>query len=197
MMAIITEARVKTIIGWLIPGFERMRTENAWYRETFVQDQYGWLADKLKPDTMLLDFGAAAGDTALYFARMKEVKSIYSYEIDKKAYKWAVDNIEKSPHKDKISIHNIDAKTVKIDGFNDKNIAVKCDVEGAEYGMFTEDVNLNNVYAIQMEFHNKIRNEHLKLTKLLNSQGFRTEVHDLHDWKHPVFKELGFIYAWK
>jgi len=63
-----------------------------------------------------------------------------------------------------------------------KNVAIKCDCEGAEATLF-DRADLGNVYAIQVEYHECLD----KVLRTLKSKGFKTT--------HDGTKALGYVYA--
>lgn len=67
-----------------------------------------------------------------------------------------------------------------------KNVMIKCDTEGAEYQIFKNKGNLQNVYAIQMEYHKGVQN----LSNLFQSAGMKVEVQEGEDG-------LGCLKGWR
>lgn len=179
--------KIETIAEWLSPDYRRMMTERALLKEVFMYDAYEWLAKELRPNTTLYDLGAAVGDTAIYFSKIKEIKRVYSYEISKQMYEWARDNISKARYKDKITLYNMPACIPR--GLP-KNTAIKCDIEGAEHQIFTDDTDLDNVYKVQMECHKGIR----ELKKILEMKGFKVKTDER---KLRESEEIGMIHAWR
>lgn len=155
--------------------------------EVFVEDQYRWLAQQLKPHTNLLDIGAHFGDTAFYFAILPNVDRIRAYEPSPRHFCEFMRLLEHSPYKGKIKPFNIaitngSSATTVDDNFkyaktttltealkSFRNIAIKCDVEGAEETIF-DDADLSQVYAIQLEWHSEGVRRHV--TEVLRSNGF-------------------------
>ena len=161
------------------------------FTEVFVMQQYSWLYNHLKPNTTLIDLGAAMGDTAIYFAPNPRIKAIKGYEPVKRYYNEANRFLTFSPFKDKIKYYNmavggaggiINPETNQKNGIQYtsltsilkglKNVAIKSDCEGAERYMF-DNVDLKEVYAIQIECHfNSVRNMKSKMKK----HGFRATI---------------------
>ena len=74
--------------------------------ETFIQEQYYWLVQNLKPNTVAIDVGANIGDSAIYLAMQPNIKEVWAYEPYPNIYKRLQENISKSVRKDKIKIFN-------------------------------------------------------------------------------------------
>ncbi|MCL4379220.1 FkbM family methyltransferase [Candidatus Marsarchaeota archaeon] len=117
----------------------------------------------------MIDIGGYMGDTAVYFAVSPKVKKVIAYEPTKRLYREAILNISMSPFKDKIQFKNMaigereqsiiydnetDVRYIALDDVLSglKNVAIKCDCEGAERYMFN-DTNLKQVYAMAVECH--------------------------------------------
>lgn len=185
------------------------------YDEVFIEQPYFWLISGLRPNTTALDIGAYAGETAIYLAMPKEVKSVYSYELMPSSFKRSKTNIKRSALASKIKIINAaveahdgtvyapkDEGTVTSQvakagipvpavGINTilkgkKNVIIKCDAEGAEERIFANGAKLDNVYKIMLEYHND--SAQAGLTSYLRKKGFKVRVHS-----YPVTER--FIYA--
>ena len=74
-------------------------------KETFIADQYNWLLNNLNKKSIAVDIGANIGDSAIYFARNKNVKLVYAYEPFPILYKEAKKNISLAKSK-KIKLFN-------------------------------------------------------------------------------------------
>jgi hypothetical protein len=72
------------------------------------------------------------------------------------------------------------------------NVAIKCDVEGAEIDIFNERTDLSKVYAIQMEYHH---GRSAQLIATLRNMGFKTK--SKHTGNRSDVCEIGYICAWK
>lgn len=48
--------------------------------ETFVSEQYKWLAENLVPDTVAIDIGAYIGDSSIYLAQQSKIIKVLAYE---------------------------------------------------------------------------------------------------------------------
>jgi hypothetical protein len=187
------ESQIRTtcvhMLEKLLPNYKRYELEAQFFKEVFGYDAYSWLTEDLKPNTTLYDFGASIGDTAIYFSKFKEIKEIYSYEINKQAFNWANDNISKAKYKDKITIYNLPAI---LNSSLPYNTIIKCDVEGAEHEIFTKDANLSNVYRIMIEYHKGVQ----KLKDIFEEKGFKVKIwnNDSITESH-ILKPFGYIYA--
>lgn len=67
-----------------------------------------------------------------------------------------------------------------------QNVIIKCDTEGSEYDIFNEHVDLDNVYKIQLEYHDGRK----ELVNIFNNNGFAVS-------DQPRDEKYGFINAWK
>ena len=74
---------------------------------------------------------------------------------------------------------------------NIKNLIIKSDCEGEEHTIFNEEANLDNVYKMQIEYHNGLQN----LPKILKKKGFKIKTKKIA--KTILSGEVGFIYAYK
>ncbi len=74
--------------------------------ETFVEQPYHWLAERLRPDTVVIDIGGSIGDTALYFAQFPNVSKVISFEPTPGLYNGAMELLQKCPLKGKIEFNN-------------------------------------------------------------------------------------------
>jgi FkbM family methyltransferase len=66
-----------------------------------------------------------------------------------------------------------------------QRIVIKCDAEGAENEIFENNTNLNDVYAIMMEYHNGA----IELKQTLKKKGYRVAVTSRRD--------MGYLTAWR
>jgi len=87
-------------------------------------------------------------------------------------------------------------KNIKCITLNDalkslKNVAIKCDCEGAEHKIFTKDADLSNVYVIEMEYHTGLQ----KLLTVLKNKGFKVKLSKQYYDKYAGY--MGYLYAWK
>lgn len=162
--------------------------------EIFGIQTYYWLATKLKPHTTLIDLGAYIGDTAAYFTMFPQVDKLIGYESDPVTYERAIEFLRNNPQRQKISLHKKEVgKDLTLDEIlkGHTNIAIKCDIEGAEHGIFTWDADLSHVYAIQMEYYHGVQ----KLTEMLESKKFKVETKQWNVDKQ--LGEMGDLRAWK
>lgn len=74
-------------------------------KETFIAEQYKWLLNNLNKKSIIVDIGANIGDSAIYFARNKNVRFVYAYEPFPILYKEAKKNISLAKSK-KIKLFN-------------------------------------------------------------------------------------------
>ncbi len=81
--------------------------ENSVWVSTFINQEYYWFYERIKPGTTVLDIGANIGDTAIYFAYNPNTKKVYSYELMPHNFEKAKRFIANSPLKSKISIFNM------------------------------------------------------------------------------------------
>jgi hypothetical protein len=157
------------------------------FLEVLVSDQYRWLYEQIKPDTVLIDLGAHIGDSAFYFASNRNITKIMAYEPTERLFAESQKLLGYSPYKDKIFFYNLavthdgDKPTTAYDNGNDarattltevlsklRNVAIKCDIEGEELHLF-DSSDLSNVYAIMLETHNMV---HDKVKAALERKGF-------------------------
>lgn len=159
------------------------------YAETFIGQQYKWLYDRIKPGTTLIDIGANIGDTTIYFSMNINVKRIEAYEPTLRLYEEAKRLLMRYPYKNRIKFVNMaithdggKVTTAYGDGNKTgsitlamvlagrKKVAIKCDIEGEERYLF-KDVDLSEVYAIEIECHYDCDAEVLSILK---AKGFGT-----------------------
>lgn len=183
MMPSKEEAKKQGTVLYTLKNIRSIVNDRNVYHSTFIQQEYAWLWLRLRPGTIVLDIGSAKGDTAIYFAMNPLVDRVISYEISKPIYEIAKKNISESGLEDKIELLNVDAR-LAMNQLKQKNIAIKCDIEGAEYELFLK-TKLDNVYAIQMEFHKGIQN----LQELLEANGFSVLVQDDPEYRCMIYAE--------
>jgi hypothetical protein len=188
-MTTFMDPRTSTVLSWFSPAYKRMSLEHALIKEIFVYDAYAWLTKDLRHNTILLDFGASVGDTAIYFSKIKEITKVICCETDKEKCTWAEDNISKAPEKTKIVFINEPASLPKPNG---SNTIIKCDIEGAEHELFTHRADLSDVYKIMLEYHNGIG----IIKDVLEDKGFKVKVEKEHIPEAAKnLLPMGFIYA--
>jgi hypothetical protein len=168
------------------------------YQELLVMQSYYWFWEKLRRNTTLLDLGANMGDTAMYFGMNKNVKKIISYEPDPHWIEVCRRTIRKSPFRDRITLigeavvpHTLDKVLAR-----EKNIAIKCDIEGSEHDVFDDSIDLRNVYLMIMEYHFRVG----KLPSVLRAKGFKVRATKAEPVKlgfYPGPMDVGYIYAWR
>ena len=76
------------------------------FDEVFVRQEYYWLVKNADDDSIVLDFGANLGDTAIYFAMFDKIKKEIAYEPLPMAYELAKKFIANNPFKNKIILYN-------------------------------------------------------------------------------------------
>ncbi len=159
------------------------------FREVFMDQQYYWLWSRIMPHTTLFDIGTQFGDTASYFATNPNVDKVITYEIDPKVKAYAQNLLAHSPLLPKIEFRgeaNVSVLAADLVGL--KNIAIKCDIEGAERDLFSH-ANLSKVYAIQLEYHDCLK----EVGRVLRHHGFKVRSKE----KRLSFAEQGYLYAEK
>lgn len=176
-----------------LPYFNILLEERTALKATFVKRDYEWMLQRLRPNTTLLDFGTSIGDTAIYFALSDKTRNVYSYEADLIRYKRALSNIKTSGLSEKITVKHlaINSDNIKQILNDKKNIAIKCDIEGAERGIFT-NLDLRNVYLMQIEYHHGMGKE---IASELRRKGF--DVRILKTAHTILQKEVGWLFCYK
>jgi hypothetical protein len=163
------------------------------YREIFKNQVYKWLYDRITPNTLLLDIGANIGDTAIYFAMNKNVREVWSYECDNKTYARLEETLKHSGFNKRVSPHHMKVTSLdEILSKATKPVAIKCDIEGGEYKLFTKDVDLSKVYAIMMEYHSGLN----PIVQNLKAKGFKVSYTEPTQFTLK-FREAGYLSAWK
>lgn len=77
------------------------------FRDRLIRQEYWWLAQRLKPNTTVIDLGANIGDSAIYFAQFREAKTVIAYEPAPFAYEQMCFYINLGPFKHKIKPKNL------------------------------------------------------------------------------------------
>lgn len=181
--------------------------------ETFVSQQYLWLAQRLKPNTLVIDIGAHCGDSAIYLAQQPNVKRVLAYDNYPPVYERAKHMLAKAKPdvQSKIAYQLAEITNTKAckeqKGFSvwipklplkeilahhkGKPIIIKCDCEGAEHTIFDDEYEdlLKNVYRIQIEYHGGVRD----LEKNITRYGFKTIA--TMQLKDKKLGEVGWVYA--
>ena len=67
--------------------------------DTFIKQDYAWLAERLKPNSVVLDLGGAIGDSAVYFAGFENVSKVISLEPVPKVYAIGKKMVAESPRR--------------------------------------------------------------------------------------------------
>lgn len=86
--------------------YRELGIRDAEYGEIFVEQPYHWLAMKLKPDTVLFDFGANIGGSSIYFAQFREVRKVMAYEPFPYTYAQMLGYLKRCPLSERIESHN-------------------------------------------------------------------------------------------
>ncbi|MEM3416392.1 MAG: hypothetical protein QW719_03580 [Candidatus Micrarchaeaceae archaeon] len=156
--------------------------------ETFAKQQYAWLAQYAEYCAEAYDLGAQTGDSAIYLA-MQGYTHIYCYEPDAEAFNRLKEISNMLKLKTQIELFNQKAPE-PFKPRSNKQYVIKCDVEGAEHRIFTEDADLANCMALQIEYHHGPQ----KLQDILRAKGFTVKVDK--PWaKTKDLGEVGWIYA--
>ncbi len=79
--------------------FMALDWKSGFLEETFIKQDYAWLAERLKPNTVVLDLGGAIGDSAIYLAGLKNVSRVISLEPVPKVYEIGKKLIAESPER--------------------------------------------------------------------------------------------------
>jgi FkbM family methyltransferase len=184
--------------------------------ETFIRQVYRPLFAHLRERTVLIDIGSYIGDSAIYFAQSPLVKCVIGFEPMLSSYRRAVENIDVSPFRNKITMinaavggasgtrevgnhgsavsrlegrgHRIKVETLKDIIQDAENVAIKCDCEGEETEIF-EAADLGNVYAVQLEYHDTRD----AMATILKRNGFQIKYLD--DHRGHLYESIGYILA--
>ena len=161
-------------------------------RETFMQKQYMWLAQKAKGKTVI-DLGAQTGDSAIYFLQ-HGAKHVIAYEPDPYAFamlekntkgKRVLSSRRKAPEPFEMLYEPYFLDILY------KPFVIKCDIEGNEHQVFTGNADLHNCIALQIEYHHGPQ----RIPMILKSKGFKVKVSEPYD--ASGLGEVGWIYAWR
>lgn len=169
--------------------YELLLNAYATMRETFMYEQYSWLVSAIRPKTIAIDIGASIGDTAIYLAKQKGIEKTVGFEPDERRFKEALANVQLS-RINNIELHNRPANLEVLNSVlrGDRKYIIKCDCEGAEHELFTSKTKLKNVYRVQIEYHDGVK----ELPETLESAGFVVKVE-----KPWTSKDVGWIKAHK
>lgn len=123
--------RIGDIILTTKSTFERLRgfeNDAGVLTETFLEEQYYWLVEELRPDTIAIDVGANMGDSAIYFAMQPDIAKVYAYEPYPNLYEKLKSYTDKSIRKSKIEIFNMAVSKPNSDySFNIKDTIASAD----------------------------------------------------------------------
>jgi protein-L-isoaspartate O-methyltransferase len=98
---------------------------------------------------VVVDVGAAIGDTALYFAKLGAAH-VYAFEMDELRCKMARTNIARNKMQDRITLIEEPASAEKINSLHYDFIKIDC--EGCEYDL-VPNLELSGVSELVMEYH--------------------------------------------
>jgi hypothetical protein len=181
--------------------------------ETFVSQQYAWLASKLEPHTVAIDIGAHCGDSAIYMAQKENVDLVLAFDNDPGPAKRAeaimmqaqptvrqkimyelAEVVGQENGKFEVWIPQITIR--KILSRQRNPTVIKCDCEGAEHEIFTDAAlgaaDLERVYAVQIEYHRGPQG----LPRFFSGMGFCVEV--MPPWYHDEsLGDVGWLHAWR
>jgi len=154
---------------------------------TFIDQQFEWLCQDLKPLTTAIDIGANIGEATIYLAMHKEIIKILAYEPSPDLYAHAVANVKRSGLEHKIKLVNSEIGPLENILKGLKNVIIKSDTA---YAKIEDTTDLSEVYRLQIKYHEGVQ----RLEKILEKKGFgvktkRTEI--------EVVGDCGFVYARK
>ncbi len=215
--------RIGRIIGYTLrsrASTDRLRCAE----EVFYQQNYRWLAERLKPNTTILDIGASIGDTAIYFAQFREVKKIIAYEPMPLSFSLAQRNIKAAGFAAKVTLINAavsssDGRVRMPEGINDvsfniredcndigipiKKIALKRAIKGLRNVAIKCDAEGEEGFMFDTDLSNVYAimlewhgSEALyRSSRALNYRGFTIELFG--EIKDKRYGELGILCAWR
>ena len=161
-------------------------------RETFMEKQYAWLAKRAKGKTVI-DLGAQAGDSAIYFLQ-HGARHVIAYEPDPYAFALLEKNTNGknvSSSKQKVpEPFEMLYEPYALDILY-KPFVIKCDIEGAEHQVLTGSADLHNCMALQIEYHHGPQS----IPIVLKAKGFKVKISKPYD--AGALGEVGWIYAWR
>lgn len=73
---------------------------------TFIRENYLWLVNGLKPDTVAIDICAYIGDVSVYLAMQPNIKQVLAYEAYPEIFEKLENNVRLSPRSEKIKALN-------------------------------------------------------------------------------------------
>lgn len=143
-----------------------------------IQPMYSLVIDEIylmqvygKPDLtdkIVVDIGAAVGDTSLFFCR-RGAKHVYAYELSAERSRIARENIALNHLEDKVTLFQKAARAEDINKLNPDFIKIDC--EGCEYDVLP-NLDLTRVSEVVMEYHSKPE----PLVEVLKNRGFNAKV---------------------
>lgn len=113
---------------------------------------------------VVVDVGAAIGDTALYFAKLGAAH-VYAFEMDKLRCKMARTNIARNNMQEMITLIEEPASAEKINSLHYDFIKIDC--EGCEYDL-VPNLDLSRASELVMEYHKSP----VPLLRSLREKGF-------------------------
>ncbi len=161
------------------------------FKETFLEGEYAWLYNQINQQSVVVDIGSNVGDTAFFFLTNNKVKKLIGFEVDGKAFGRCKQiftrlNQDRALFLNKKADLSVMNKILKDQNFP---IAIKCDIEGGEYDIFREGLDLKKVYAIEMEYHYDVQ----KIKSFLESEGFTVEFSRKNN--NPIGWNIGLLKA--
>ncbi len=164
--------------------------------EVFFREDYKFLKDKIttNPKTFVIDIGSFVGESAVYFLSNK-AEFVYCFERNQTNINMFNANIKDTNYFNKIKLFQVDLENPEVlnnlfETFDINNkYLIKSDIEGGEYDVFTSNINLEKINAIQIEYHPPL-NKLAGLIEILKNKGFICIVE-----QNSLNENLGFIYA--
>ena len=135
------------------------------FDELYIMRVYG------QPDLtskVVIDVGAAIGDTALYFTKLG-AEHVYAFEMDKVQCEMAKTNISRNNMQDKITLIEGPATADKINSLRYDFIKIDC--EGCEYDL-VPGLELKGTSEVVLEYHKSPD----PLVRALDEKGFAAVV---------------------
>jgi FkbM family methyltransferase len=215
---------VDEILCRVSPEYHQSRQLSAFIEEVFIRQEYYFLVEALRPDTTVIDIGAAFGETSIYFAQFKDVKKVYGYEPNTIAFRHMLEYVKVLPFSEKISPSQVaimdkdssikvgkevivlqeiksSKKGVEIPVcslatilIDKKNVVIKCDCEGEEYKIFKELS--KEVLKECYKIQIEFHRGVRDLQEVLSVCGFETKIEFKSDSNFGV-NSLGYIYGWR
>jgi FkbM family methyltransferase len=97
-------AYLNKVLLKLSPSFLHSTQMLVFYKEVFIRQEYRFLVKKTRPNTVVVDIGAAFGETAIYFAQYDSISCVYAYEPYPQVFQYAKAYISTSALRRKIRL---------------------------------------------------------------------------------------------